>query len=498
MRLEDLVLASADSAPDATAVVGPDETMTYGALSAAADRIASALTELGVGHGDRVAVWAPKSARVIAAMQGVLRCGAAYVPVDPRSPRAAVQRLLADCGVKALVAIESTLVSLEESVARSVPTLLLSGEGGTIRWSDLERFSPRPIVHGGTVEDLAYILYTSGSTGEPKGVSISHRAALAFVEWAASTLDVGRSDRLSNHAPLHFDLSVLDLYAAFAGAAAVVLVPEGAAYAPSQLVAFVRNERISIWYSVPSALLLMIEQGEFLRERPASLRAILFAGEPFPIKGLRAIRDAWPDVRLLNLYGPTETNVCTYHEVFEIPADRTLPVPIGKACCGDRVWALTPDGSIASAGEEGELWVEGPTVLTGYWGKPPQGDRPYFTGDVVRMLDDGSYEFVGRRDHLVKVRGFRVELGAIESVLSTLPNVREAAVVVAGSGLDAKLVAFVAAEQPPSLLTLKRHCAMHLPRHMIVDRSFDVEKLPRTGNGKVDRNRLLSLAKTES
>jgi amino acid adenylation domain-containing protein len=497
MRLENLAIASAARVPNSPAVVGPDETMTYAELNTAADRAARALLELGVGHGDRVAIWSPKSARAIAAMQAVLRCGAAYVPIDPRSPRAAVQKIFANCGIKALVATESLFMTLDDDVRASVPSLLLSGSGGTVAWSELDLYPDGFMPHGGPETDLAYILYTSGSTGEPKGVSISHRAALAFVEWAASTLAVTERDRLANHAPFHFDLSVLDIYAAFAGGAAVVLVPEGAAYAPVQLVALVRNERISIWYSVPSALTLMIEQGGFLDERPPALRAILFAGEPFPIKGLRSIRDAWQDVRLLNLYGPTETNVCTYHEVVEIAPDRTAPVPIGKACCGDRVWAVKPDGEVAKPGEEGELLVEGPTLLSGYWGKPPQGDRPYATGDVVRMLEDGSYEFLGRRDHLVKVRGHRVELGAIEAVLQTLAGVAEVSVVVAGSGLTARLVAFVSG-RAPSLLALKRHCSMHLPRHMIVDRVVSVEKLPRTGNGKVDKKALVSRASVET
>jgi amino acid adenylation domain-containing protein len=498
MRLEALVRASAERAGTSVAVVGPDGTLTYRELDETAERIAAALQELGVRRGDRVAVWTPKSVRGIAALQAALRCGAAYVPIDPRSPRAAVQKILANCEVKVLVATESTLSTLDEEVRKSVPSLVLSGAGGTVNWSDLERYAPRTAPHDGTTEDLAYILYTSGSTGEPKGVSISHRAALAFVEWGASTLAVKGDDRLSNHAPLHFDLSVFDLYAAFAAGARVVLVPEGAAYAPTQLVEFARSHGITVWYSVPSALTLMIEQGGLLEQRPPGLRAILFAGEPFAIKGLRAIHDAWPDVRLLNLYGPTETNVCTYHEVGTLSPERTTPVPIGKACCGDRVWAVKADGGIAGPGEEGELLVEGPTLLTGYWGRPPQGNRPYATGDIVRMLEDGSYEFVGRRDHLVKVRGHRVELGAIEAVLQTLSGVKDVAVVVAGAGLDARLVAFVTGDQPPSLLALKRHCANHLPRHMIVDRTLALDELPRTANGKVDRKLLTTRANTDA
>lgn len=498
MRLESLVRASVERAGASIAVVGPDGSLTYRELDETAERVAAALQELGVRRGDRVAVWTPKSVRGIAALQAVMRCGAAYVPIDSRSPRAAVQKILANCEVKVLVATESTLSSLDEEARKSVPSLVLSGAGGTVNWSELDRYVPRTAPHDGTAEDLAYILYTSGSTGEPKGVSISHRAALAFVEWGVSTIAVNGDDRLSNHAPLHFDLSVFDLYAAFAAGARVVLVPEGAAYAPTQLVEFARHHGITVWYSVPSALTLMIEQGGFLEQRPPGLRAILFAGEPFAIKGLRAIRDAWSDVRLLNLYGPTETNVCTYHEVGAISPERTAPVPIGKACCGDRVWAVNADGGIAEPGEEGELLVEGPTLLTGYWGRPPQGDRPYSTGDIVRMLEDGSYEFVGRRDHLVKVRGHRVELGAIEAVLQTLSGVKDVAVVVSGTGLEARLVAFVTGGEAPSLLALKRHCASHLPRHMIVDRAVTLDELPRTANGKVDRKLLTSRANADA
>ncbi|MFB4309382.1 amino acid adenylation domain-containing protein [Actinomadura sp. GTD37] len=481
--LRGLVPAAARRTPRAPAVAGPDGTLTYRELDREADRIGRALASLGVRRGDRVGLWLDKSAVAVAAMQGVLRLGAAYVPLDPLSPPARVARILRGCGAAALV----TAPGREPGVP--IP-LLRTGPG----WDLVERQSADPLPDPGTgPDDLAYILYTSGSTGEPKGVCVSDRNAMAFVEWAAAELRAVPSDRFANHAPFHFDLSVLDLYAAFHAGASVHLVPQAAAYAPARLVEFLTGRGITVWYSVPSALILMMRDGGLLDAAAPGLRALLFAGEPFPVRYLRPLRDRFADVRLLNLYGPTETNVCTFHEVTgPIPADRTAPVPIGAACSGDRVWARLPGGGAAAPGQVGELMVSGPTVMIGYWGGEPQGDAPYATGDIVRVLPGGAFEYVGRRDALVKVRGNRIELGEIESVLLAHPSVGEAAVVVAGSGLDAVLVAFLtgSAGPPPGWLETKGWCARHLPRHMIVDRVVALPGLPRTGTGKIDRRAL--------
>jgi acyl-coenzyme A synthetase/AMP-(fatty) acid ligase len=193
------------------------------------------------------------------------------------------------------------------------------------------------------------------------------------------------------------------------------------------------------------------------------------------------------------LYGPTETNVCTFYEVGPVPADQRQPVPIGRACSGDRVWAALQDGTPAAVGQEGELMVEGPTVMAGYWGGPPQPAGPYATGDRVVLQEDGNYRYLGRGDGMVKIRGNRVELGEVEAALQTHPAVDEAAVVVAGAGIEARMTAFVVpvAGESLNLLEAKRHCAEVLPRHMIVDAVRNVGALPRTGNGKVDRRALV-------
>jgi L-proline---[L-prolyl-carrier protein] ligase len=325
-------------------------------------------------------------------------------------------------------------------------------------------------------------------------VCISHANAIAFVDWAVGALEARESDRFSNHAPFHFDLSVLDLYAAFSVGAAVCIVPEGAAYAAEHLVRFMRDERITVWYSVPSAITLMMEHGGLLAAQPDSLRALLFAGEPFPMKHLRRLRDAWPRLAMWNLYGPTETNVCTAYQLGSALDLSWTSIPIGRAVSGDRVWAKTADGTEAQVGDEGELMVEGPTVFPGYWGQPPRSGEAYGTGDLVRLGADGEFSFLGRRDNMVKVRGHRIELAEIEAVLQQHASVRDAAAIVVGEGLMARVVAFLAVGQhtAPTLLELKRLCAQKLPRYMIPDDAVSMLELPRNRNGKVDRRALAS------
>jgi clorobiocin biosynthesis protein CloN4 len=483
VTLHRLVIDSAARYPDLLAVSAGGATLTYRELDDAANRFAHRLRELGVRRGDRVVLWSDKSTDMVAAMQGVLRLGAAYVPMDGTAPVGRVAMLAADCGAAAVCTDHGRLAAAREATAGTVPCLDVRGA---------DTVDSGPVNEPAADDDLAYILYTSGSTGTPKGVCISHRNARAFVDWAVTELAVGPADRLANHAPLVFDLSVLDLYAAFAAGASVHLLPAELAYAPVQLVRFLHDERITIWYSVPSALVLMIRDGGLLdRHAPEALRVICFAGEPFPIGGVRSLA-GWTGARLLNLYGPTETNVCTFHEVTPADLERDRPVPIGHACSGDTVWAQRPDGTIAGPGEEGELLAVGPTVLLGYWGASPQRG-PYRTGDIVRVLDDGSFDYVGRRDHTVKVRGHRIGLGEVELAIAGHPDVDDVAVVVAGSGIEARLVAFVvpAPGRTPGPLAIRAHCARLLPSYALADSVHIGPDLPRTGNGKVDRPALV-------
>ncbi|MEV0275835.1 AMP-binding protein [Streptomyces sp. NPDC050610] len=479
--LHQLVSDAARRDPGALAVHGPDGRLTYGELDALADRCGAALAARGVRPGDRVVLWAGKSTRAVALTQGCLRLGAVYVPVADSNPPSRAARIGRGCGAALTVtdaagAARAGDAPWEAGALVTFEELLESANGAALPPA------------GGSPDDLAYILYTSGSTGEPKGVCLSHRNALAFVTWAADLLELGPSDRLANHAPFNFDLSVFDLYAAFHAGASVHLISSELAYAPEQLVRFVRRNELTVWYSVPSALSLMMAKGGLFDEAPPpALRVCVFAGEPFPLPQVQELRARWPGVRMFNWYGPTETNVCTSYEVGVDVAERSAALPIGTVCSGDSVTLVPQDRD-----GEYELLVSGPTVMLGYWGREPH-TGPYRTGDIVRVGDGGNLEFAGRRDHLVKVRGQRVELGEVESVLGAHPGVADAAVVVVGSGLEAALHAVVTKRGPDarvSLLGIKEFSARRLPSYMIVDALHVVDELPRTGNGKKDRVRM--------
>ena len=478
MRLEYLLRRSVQESPDRCAVSHGSDRVTYRELWAKAMSIAAHLKSASVERGDRVLIYTAKSMNTVAAMQGVLLIGAVYVPIDSRMPATRAKSIAEDCKPKTVVVDEMTAG-------------ILSSEIDEYALSEVDTTAPvwhdEPIIDG--ADDLAYILYTSGSTGRPKGVAITHGNALAFVEWAVDKLDVVATDRFSSHAPFTFDLSVLDIYGAMSRAASVHLIDTDYAYSPRRLVEFIDEKRITIWYSVPSALLMMAEQGGlFNQAAPVGLRALLVAGEPCPISLLRDIRD-WTSARLLNLYGPTETNVCTFHEVTVADLQRDVPPPIGRACSGDTTYVETADRMITDPGTEGELVVSGPTVMPGYWGCEPHRG-PYRTGDVIRIRDDKAYDYVGRLDHMVKVRGHRVELGEVETVILAHPDVDEVVVSVEGVGPDARLVAHVRSCRKFGLLTLKAFCAERLPRYMIPDRLQHIDDFPRTFNGKVDRKAL--------
>ncbi|AOR34667.1 hypothetical protein BFF78_29670 [Streptomyces fodineus] len=493
--LHDLVTRAARRTPGATAVTDPTTSLTYGQLDALADALAYDLRALGVSAGDRVVIWTDKTVRAVAATQAALRIGAVYVPVDPRNPAGRAARIIGDCAPAALFTTADRARAL---APRHTPVLL---------------DAPRPLTTAVPSHDAgpvspdspAYILYTSGSTGRPKGVCLSHRNALAFVDWATETLKATPADRFANHAPLNFDLSVLDLYAAFAAGASVHLIPPDLAQAPRALTDVLDRRRLTVWYSVPSALMLMMRDGGLLERPLPHLRAVLFAGEVFPADDLHRLRHHWPGKRFLNLYGPTETNVCTAYEL-PPPTAGTPAVspPIGRPTCGNKV-TIRPldDPSGATAGSDfgsgsgsgsGELVVSGPTVMLGYWNGPPHQGW-YRTGDRVRRDENGDFVYLGRLDDTVKIHGIRMHLTEIEAALCSHPEVAEAAALTVGSALDTRLTAFIvpASGPPPSLLSVKRHCATRLPQGITIDTLHLLDALPRNGNGKVDRNGLRGL-----
>ena len=293
--LHDYVTRVADRDPGALAVHGPDGSLTYGDLDRLADQQAAVLRAAGVAPGDRVLLWCAKSVLAVAATQAVLRLGAAYVPVTETNPLRRVAGIATDCAAAAICVLGTTAERARASVDVPLPAPIVDLD-------QISAFSTEPsarITHVSAPDDIAYILYTSGSTGAPKGVCLSHRNAIAFVEWAGSEVPVTAADRLSNHAPLNFDLSVFDLYAAFRSGASVHLVPAEPAYLPGQLAEFIRERAITVWYSVPSAVVLMLRDGGLLGDgRGDTLRVCVVAGEVMAIKAAIELRRARPDLQI--------------------------------------------------------------------------------------------------------------------------------------------------------------------------------------------------------
>jgi amino acid adenylation domain-containing protein len=506
--------ANAARHPQRPAVSGAGGVLTYRQLDDLSDRVAATLARAGIGRGDRVGLLLPKSERAVAAMLGILKSGAAYVPVDPYAPSRRSAYILADCAVRGLVTTGAKLVELGDARPPSLELAILADDGAlvpkapgglpVVAWSSLDAASGGAELCEGAVEtDPAYLLYTSGSTGHPKGVILSHRHALTFVDWCVGTFGITADDRLSNHAPLHFDLSIHDIFSALRAGACVVVVPDSIHPFPRQLAQWIGREAITVWYSVPSALTRLLLHGSLAEIPLPRLRVVLFAGEVFPVKYLRGVMRLWPHARFFNLYGPTETNVCTYHEVPRDLEEHAAGIPIGRACANTDVFALDDAGRTAAADQEGELCVRGPTVMLGYWGLPDRTrtslvanplqpafhDPLYRTGDLVRRDAAGNYWFVGRRDHMVKSRGYRIELGEIEQALYQHPGIRDAVVVaIPDDEVGARLHAVVVGRPDgESLDGLQAFCLARVPKYMVPESFVIRTELPMTSTGKIDR-----------
>jgi amino acid adenylation domain-containing protein len=505
--LQQLLATSAERYPDKPAVEARGRSLTYAELETRSNQLAHLLRERGVRRGDRVGLYFPKAVESLVAMHGVLKAGAVYVPLDPHAPVRRVAGIAENCGVRALVTTGGKRQALGASPA---VTVLVSGEvqaEDEVPWTALDAFPTAPPPTAGVESDLAYILYTSGSTGQPKGVMLTHRNALTFVDWCAATFDVRAEDRLSNHAPLHFDLSVFDVYNALGAGATVSMIHEEIAVFPQRLAALMEAQRLTVWYSVPSALVYLLLHGDLGARDLDRLRLVLFAGEVFPMKYLRQLADLLPRAELYNLYGPTETNVCTYHRVDRWRLAGQERLPIGRACANTETLVLDGDGRPVGPGGTGELYVRGPSVTPGYWGDAAKsaralvpnplggvpGERLYRTGDLVTADEHGEYLFLGRRDSQVKSRGYRIELGDIEAALYAHPAVIEAAVLaVPDEELGSRLRAFVALKTDVTLTAaaLQAHCAGLVPRYMVPESIEVRDSLPKTSTGKTDRTRL--------
>jgi non-ribosomal peptide synthetase-like protein len=481
--------AQAELRPNSPAVEFSDDSVSYAALNRYANQIAHSLVARGVGPGDLVALYLTKSPRLYAAMLGILKAGAGYVPIDPKLPLERIRAILEDSGATDVI----TEDRLAETLAGAVPTRLLrlDLESGSIARRPTGSVVPLRDIDA---SDLCYVIYTSGSTGRPKGVMIEHRNAAAFVRTLRSIYKVTANDRVYQGFSTAFDASVEEIWAALSRGGTLVVPTEEVERSPSDVADFINEHDITYFSTVPT-MLAMID-----RELPG-VRTLVLGGEVCPSE--LVTRWATPERRLLNTYGPTEaTVVATWSEC--TPGEA---VSIGMALPGYSTYVLDEDMHPVEAGETGELYIGGTGVARGYMNLPALtaerfiadpfdpigGGRLYKTNDHVRLGEHGELYFLGRLDDLVKIRGFRVELSEIEAVLMMHPSIKAAAARVIETDNLKELAAYVVCEGGEDALdrnAIGDLLRERVPAYMVPQYLDVLDVLPTMASGKIDRKGL--------
>lgn len=512
------VESAAEQFPEAEAIRYFGQKLNYAELSRLSSNLARILVERGVRCGDRVGIYMNKGLESAVAIYGIMKAGGAYVPLDPFAPVSRTGYVIKDCDIHHVISKPAKLDSLQQLLADGAPVEHVIGVDSqdglpveSIAWDEVYQAAAGLPSLNLTEQDLAYILYTSGSTGVPKGIMHTHRSGLSFAEWGAATYGLTSADRLSNHAPLHFDLSTFDFFAGAVAGATTVIVPEAYTKFPANMAKFIEEERITVWYSVPFALIQMMQHARLENRDYSALRWLLFAGEVFPTKHLRQLMSMLPDVRFSNLYGPTETNVCTYYHVTQIPEDTDETIPIGVPCENIEDLVVDLDDKIVSPGDVGELLIRGGVVMKGYWGMPEKTASGFFkrlafgycedifyrTGDLVQKDASGNYRYFGRKDRQIKTRGYRVELDEVEVALLSHAAVEEAAAYPVPDGQGSNLIEaaiILKIDSPTTESDLVSHISKRLPPYAVPVRIDILEAFPRTSTGKVNRRDLQALA----
>ncbi|MGW1052837.1 amino acid adenylation domain-containing protein [Streptomyces sp. NPDC001130] len=477
-------------------------TLSYHDLDLVSDQLAARLVKDGVQPGDHVGLLLQRSVDIPISILATLKTGAAYVPLDPTYPAERLRYLVRDAGIRLVVGDSGDIDSAGLTDIRVVSPDTVGDEVAPLPHVDLDG------------SELAYILYTSGSTGTPKGCMISHNSVLELLRSALTLFDVSAEDRFTLFHPFIFDLSVSEFWLSMTAGAMSVVVPLRMAQSASDLLALLHREAVTVACQVPSSLRALAYAYEEAGRPELALRYVTFGGESAELDVVSAFLKAYRGTppTMVNLYGPTEaTCFATCRLLTQADLDGPVRSPIGSALPHLIVEVRSEEMELLPDGETGELVIAGPGLAVGYLGRPeltaerfivldsPTGPLRYYrTGDLARRLPDGSFEYLGRNDQQVKVRGIRVELGEVEAHLRAHELVKDAAAAVVTTAIGAKfLVACVvlagqAPERPEALL--RQHMLESVPPFMVPDRYQFVPELPLTPSGKLDRRAVEEMA----
>ena len=496
---------SAARHPDKPGICCADESLSFREADEFSNAFARALQAAGVARGQFVPFFMDKSVRSILSILSILKADCAYVPIDFKSPGQRMQSILKATEARVVIVDDESQAVFEELIPVVERPVLLN----------ISQFKPADVVPVRSQNlsiDIAYVLFTSGSTGVPKGVMIPHKAIIDYIEWCVEVYALSGDDVVSNHAPLYFDNSTFDLYCAFKTGATLHLVHEELNVVLPRLVNWLSDRKISTFFCVPSVLTLLLRSRRLKADSFPRMRHIIAAGEVLPRDILAEWMEKYPHVQFTNMYGPTEITVdCSYHTLHEKPGKDLLSIPIGKARTNMELFVRTAGGELSQAiGAEGELLVRGTSVAYGYLGDTERTQKAfiqnplnrffhdplYCTGDLVRVDENADYLFLGRADDQIKFLGYRIELGEIEASLVGIDGVHEGVVVFNNSAVEAEreLGALVSLDDGFSLDDLRHALQKRLPGYMVPTRfKITGEDFPRTANGKYDRKQTLKI-----
>ncbi len=513
--LQGLLVESAGRCPQNIAVIEKGNKITYAELNFSSGAFCSALIGKGVTAAGRVGILMDKSIDAIIAIFAILKSGAAYLPLDPSSPVLRQVNVINNSGLEHLVIGAKNLpvaYSLLEAGCNLKHVFVIDMHRDEHKGQEKSEFVFKEEIFAQKettrekregAQQLAYILYTSGSRGHPKGVMISHKAALAFVNWAHKYFSINNGDRFVSVSPFCFDLSIFDIFVSVKAGAVLYLPPAGMFAFPRTASGFIKENKITTLYSVPYVLIQLILYGAVNRQEHSSLKRVIFAGDVFPPQYLRRLMQTLPECLYYNLYGPTETNVCTAYPVKNI-SEEEASLPIGKPCDGTEIIIVDEKGKICHNSEIGEICVKGPTVMDGYLGDREQAGNAfirdlaakglsgkiYKTGDLGSVDSEGNLRFHGRKDRLIKSRGYRIELDEVEAAVRKHPAVKEAVVwAVPDTESGNRIKAAILPQHKNGLCEeeVRRFCRQSLPDYMIPEAVVFTDAMPKTATDKIDR-----------
>ena len=483
--------------------------LSYAELDLAASKLANALLSNGAKPQSNIGIFHHKSLDLGIAIYGVLKAGCVFVPLDPLMPADRLAFIIQDCEIEHLIASDvqsNTLKKLEPSLNLHIYGVDKEVSFTQSRWDQINTHSGQTPTLSLIDDDLGYIMYTSGSTGEPKGMMHTHVGSITYARWGARHVNMSATDRVASHAPLHFDLSIFDFFSTAQSGGTVVLVPEPITRLPASWTQYIQDECISVVFTVPYTLITMLENGAMEQRDLNSLRWILYGGEPYPPKLLNKLMKALPNTRFSNVYGPAEAPSCTVYDI-PGPPESEEPIPIGTVSTNSEDIIINSDGDDCTEGESGELCIRSTTLTRGYWNRNDLNKRAFLireragvfpkmyfrTGDRVRRNEQGLLEFLGRVDRMIKTRGHRVELDELEAVLTHHEAILEAAAFTVDDNNSSKeiraavlLVKGATVEESE----LIRFAKTKLPLYAIPTSIVISDSLPRTSTGKIDRNNL--------